>query len=643
LAQDCNSASSCVSSHSTGGQTCTKGPNWVRYDNPAASLTATGTTSNGVYWYMPSAWMAQYSAYAGMNALIDGKYMVPQCMYSYETYEVMNRCIPKLSNDTFDQFCGSGGVCPDSSTYTEYMNSYGEVGGQALSDVFTTMWVIFGSFAIAIVIGFLWIWFMEECAGLIVWFVIICGIVMSLVITLAFAYGAFLLKDRVDSVPQLATHDTDEQNMYICIVFASIFGLVWLIITCMVVCYCKQIQQAIELIKLASAALMDFPYLIFYPAAQICGLLALFIVWSLGAALLASSGTQAEDLIYGTHSWAFSDDLQYMMWYWLFGLLWIGELMVACGTMIVSGCFAIWFFSKEVADKEKGSLSCCGGAPEPTRLIPSWVLCKSMKITWFNHMGTCMFGSLIMAIIDMIRIVVEYLDKKKEEMGDAAPWYWNYIFYCAKCCLWCLDKCMRFLNKNAYIQTVIKGTSLCPSACHAISVMFDELPLFLLVSGIQSGVFFLGKFSISVMTAGICGIIIDLAYVGEISSPVLPIFVCLIIGYAIANSFMTVYDMGIDTMLMCFAEAKNGNDDEACCASICGGGKTEGEPTLADRRKMNIPKDLQDLYDATSQTEAGEAANKKIADRKQARAESEKSTTPLSGADSKSAELEART
>ena len=75
---------------------------------------------------------------------------------------------------------------------------------------------------------------------------------------------------------------------------------------------------------------------------QICGLLALFIVWSLGAALLASSGTQAEDLIYGTHSWAFSDDLQYMMWYWLFGLLWIGELMVACGTMIVSGCFAIW-------------------------------------------------------------------------------------------------------------------------------------------------------------------------------------------------------------------------------------------------------------------------------------------------------------
>ena len=246
---------------------------------------------------MPSAWMAQYSAYAGMNALIDGKYMVPQCMYSYETYEVpacslfsmgseclaqvMNRCIPKLSNDTFDQFCGSGGVCPDSSTYTgpspmlsldqaillvlltvaparcfvihfgleqfcvctEYMNSYGEVGGQALSDVFTTMWVIFGSFAIAIVIGFLWIWFMEECAGLIVWFVIICGIVMSLVITLAFAYGAFLLKDRVDSVPQLATHDTDEQNMYICIVFASIFGLVWLIITCMVVCYCKQIQQ----------------------------------------------------------------------------------------------------------------------------------------------------------------------------------------------------------------------------------------------------------------------------------------------------------------------------------------------------------------------------------------------------------------
>jgi len=423
--------------------------------------------------------------------------------------------------------------------------------------------------------GFLYVWFMEQCATCVVWTVILASVVMSFMLALAcFQFGEQKRED-VEKEPQLATYDTDKRNMYVAYVFAGIFGAIWFIITCMACCFCRAINHAATLIKLASDAFLDFPYLIFYPAIQIIGLFGLVTCWCFGAALLASSGDQATDPIYGFHSWSFSDSLKYMGAYWLFGLLWVSELMVACGFMIVGFCFAIWFFSEEVdqsgKDKKKGGMFslCCGsGREDPVRAVPSFVLYKSLKLTYIHHFGTVAFGSLIMAIIDFIRICVEYIDQKKKEMDKARgagiePGFidkiWDYIICCARSCLWCLDCCMRFLNRNAYIQTIINGTSLCPSACRAVTVMLGQLPLFVIMTGIQSGVFMFGKFAISASTAGICCLIITYAYVGEVSSVILPTFVCLMIGYGVATAFICVYDMGIDTMLMCYCEAISGD------------------------------------------------------------------------------------
>ena len=136
---------------------------------------------------------------------------------------------------------------------------------------------------------------------------------------------------------------------------------------------------------------------------------------------------------------------------------------------------------------------------------------------------------------------------------------WDFVFCCFRCCLYCLDCCMRFLNKNAYIQTIIKGTSLCSSACRAVEVMLGQLPLFVIMTGIQSGVFLFGKIAIACSTAAICGLIMTFTYKDEVSSIVLPTFICLLIGYAISTAFMCIYDMGIDTMLMCYCEAAHGD------------------------------------------------------------------------------------
>jgi hypothetical protein len=383
------------------------------------------------------------------------------------------------------------------------------------------------------------------------------------------------LGEQLNEEPQIATYDAVQRNMYVCYVFGGIFAALFLAIFCTAVCCMSTICTATTLVSLASEAFLDFPYLIFYPAAQIFALLCLVVLWSIGAALLASSGEQSTEAVYGTSEWTYTDYQKYMMWYWLFGLLWLGELMVACGFMIVSFCFGIWFFSTEVST-EKNEGGCCS-SKAPTRAVPSWVLFKSMKMTYWNHMGTLAFGALIMAVIDMLRIIVEYIEKKKKELGADAGKCWDFIFCCMKCCLYCLDKCMRFLNKNAYIQTMINGTDLCTSACRAVKVMFSNIALFAFMTGIQSGIFFFGKVAISFTTAGIASFIIDFAYKNEVSSIVLPSFVCLLIGYAVSTTFICVYDMGIDTMLMCYSEAQTA---------------TIGGEEAHEQLKANIPHEL---------------------------------------------------
>lgn len=87
-------------------------------------------------------------------------------------------------------------------------------------------------------------------------------------------------------------------------------------------------------------------------------------------------------------------------------------------------------------------------------------ICTSM---WY-HSGTAAFGSLIIAIIKMIRAFLAYLQKKADEMDSSIA---KAILCCCQCCFYCLEKCMRFINKNAYIQTAIFGTSFCTSAKEA--------------------------------------------------------------------------------------------------------------------------------------------------------------------------------
>ena len=107
---------------------------------------------------------------------------------------------------------------------------------------------------------------------------------------------------------------------------------------------------------------------------------------------------------------------------------------------------------------------------------------------------------MIIAIIKMIRKVVQYIeDKLKEKGADIFPV--KVVMCLCKCCLWCLEKFMKFINRNAYILTAIKGTNFCKSAKDAFSLITRNCVRVAVIDNVTDFLLFLGKLVVTITMA----------------------------------------------------------------------------------------------------------------------------------------------
>ena len=91
----------------------------------------------------------------------------------------------------------------------------------------------------------------------------------------------------------------------------------------------------------------------------------------------------------------------------------------------------------------------------------------------YEFLGTVAFGSLIIAILRMIRVILEKVEAKlaKYHQDNIVV---KGVMCCCKCCFWCLEKFMKFLNRNAYIMCAVSGKNFCSSAKDAFFLLLRE-------------------------------------------------------------------------------------------------------------------------------------------------------------------------
>ena len=177
--------------------------------------------------------------------------------------------------------------------------------------------------------------------------------------------------------------------------------------------------------------------------------------------------------------------------------------------------------------------------------------------TFRYHLGSLAFGSLILTAIRMVRVLLEWVEEKLKRHGVADNPGVKFVMCCCKCCLWCLEKFIRYMNRNAYIMTAVYGYSFCKAGRKSFKLLISNAVRAGTLDRVTDFVLFLGK--VIVVTLVTLGAYFSLENSTDIFSKELnykfaPLFAIMVITYAIASCFFSVYSMAVDTIFLCFLE-----------------------------------------------------------------------------------------
>uniref|UniRef100_A0A668AFG9 Choline transporter-like protein n=1 Tax=Myripristis murdjan TaxID=586833 RepID=A0A668AFG9_9TELE len=472
--------------------------------------------------------------------------------------------------DSRGQFCGQAGTPLDFSFHTPFSPSRGLV--------------------IAMLTSLLFIVLLRFLAGIMVW-------VMIVMVILVIGYGIFHCYMEYAALKGQAGANVTLQDLgfqtdfsvYLQIrqtwlAFMIILAIVEVIIILLLIFLRKRILIAIALIKEASRAIGHVMSSLFYPLFTFVLLAMVIAYWAVTAVFLSTSNEpiykvfNETDCVHSrktcdpnfttSHMKAECPDSECLFafyggetvyhkyliglqFYNVFLFFWCANFVTALGQMTLAGAFAsyYWAFVK----------------PDDMPAFPIFsALGRSLRCVY--HTGTLAFGSLILSIIQIIRVLLEYLDHK---LKGAQNKFAKFLLCCLKCCFWCLEKFIKFLNRNAYIMVAIYGKNFCTSARDAFFLLMRNMIRVAVLDKVTDFLLFLGK----LLIVGLVGVFAFFFFSGRVkafesTAPSLhyywvPILTVVVGSYLIAHGFFSVYAMCVDTLFLCFCEDLERNDGSA--------------------------------------------------------------------------------
>jgi hypothetical protein len=227
-------------------------------------------------------------------------------------------------------------------------------------------------------------------------------------------------------------------------------------------------------------------------------------------------------------------------------IFWAAQVFINCIHVTIAGVVGTWWYSPEEAS------SCCSTAVR-----------GSVFRTLTTSFGSICFGSLLVAIIQAIKSLVESL-RRDQDNGCGE----NFLLCCVECCLSCVENIFEYFNKFAFVYVGLYGYSYLDAGKNVMT-LFDLRGFSVIISDqLASAALSFMTISVGLITAGL-GLLINKenpdwlkTFAGDqhgdgdktISS--LPAFAFgFLAGSAICHVIMAVIDSAVNTVLVCFAEA----------------------------------------------------------------------------------------
>ncbi|XP_056625056.1 choline transporter-like protein 1 isoform X2 [Triplophysa dalaica] len=335
------------------------------------------------------------------------------------------------------------------------------------------------------------------------------------------------LKEPEDTNGGMKTPKNHAQGLLIYAVSATVFtGILLLLMLFMR----KRVALTIALFHVAGKVFIHLPLLALQPFCTFLALSLFWVYWILVLLFLGTTGNPEKNDDTGLVEFRLTGGLQYMTWYHAVGLIWISEFILACQQMTVAGAVVTYYFTRD-----------------KTKLPVTPILSSVLRLVRY-HLGTVAKGSFIITLVKIPRLILMYIHNQLKGKENACA---RCMLKACICCLWCLEKCLNFLNQNAYAATAINSTSFCTSARDAFMILVENALRVATINTVGDFVLFLGKVLIVTCTA-FTGVL-ALNYQRDYTEWVLPLIIVCLFAFLVAHCFLSIFEIVVDVLFLCFA------------------------------------------------------------------------------------------
>jgi choline transporter-like protein 2/4/5 len=225
--------------------------------------------------------------------------------------------------------------------------------------------------------------------------------------------------------------------------------------------------------------------------------------------------------------------------YNIFGLLWLVFFFEAFGEMVMAGVFASWYWTYDKMND-----------------LPSRPVTGSLYRTCRYHLGSLAFGSLVLSFLRFVRLVIEAVEAKLKQYSQDYAAVRVLLCLC-KCFFFCLENCLKFLSRNAYIMTAIYGESFCRAASHSFGLISRNLVRVVVLDKVTDFILFIGKMIVAGLATALTILLLSTVTASwgtQLHFQPVPIVLSLFGSFCIATCFFSVYAMAVDTIFLCMLE-----------------------------------------------------------------------------------------
>jgi len=416
-----------------------------------------------------------------------------------------------------------------------------------LESLYKSWPVLIVCFVVTIIAGFVFLFFLEQCVGIIAW---------ALVIAIVGIFTALGIYAWVNHTTLEDQHDMSEESIK---AVACISWALAVLTALLAMCFHKSINLSVGLLKCAAAFLLDVKSQMVSPLFFALFHILYFCLWVgvLICVLLIGAKETCENQCTGSGASKtcyvpkknpfcikYESDSEGIarLSFLVVMLLWVNGMISALSHFQTSYAAGVWYFSE--IDDESREKKLPGG-----NTFCDWTLTfKGMfKGLWF-HTGSFAFGALLVTIAGIIRAMLSLISKKSHGENGAQ----RVMLCCSMAICGWLDKLVAFASNQAYVQTALLGSSFCESGKSAFALSLRYPGQVLLASRFSDILELLGSTAIMTGVAFLGVVLLQSSMVSGIEDVMTPIIVISVISFTTALTMMHPYSTATMAILHCF-------------------------------------------------------------------------------------------